>query len=214
MVEMLETSAILHRATPQSFVVLDEIGRGTATFDGLSIAWAVVEYLHDVVRCRGLFATHYHELTALCGKLPHLAAWTVRVREFEGEVVFLHEVVPGAADRSYGIYVARLAGLPGPVIARARQVLRRLERGEARSAVAELAEDLPLFASMSVAESVRREPSPVERRLAEIDPDRLSPREALELLYELKALLARGSLEEMEACGHMRDARAGAGEER
>jgi len=212
MVEMLETAAILHRATERSFVVLDEIGRGTATFDGLSIAWAVVEYLHDVVRCRGLFATHYHELTTLAGRLPHLAAWTVKVREFRGEVVFLHEVVPGAADRSYGIHVARLAGLPGPVIARARQVLRRLEQGEVRSAVVDLAEDLPLFASMSVVESARREPGPVERRLREIDPDRLSPREALELLYELKSLLAEEPVEAPPGGGHMEAEGAGAGE--
>jgi len=205
MVEMLETATILHRATPRSLVVLDEIGRGTATFDGLSIAWAVVEYLHDVVRCRALFATHYHELTALVDRLPDLAAHTVAVREWKGEVVFLHQVVPGAADRSYGIHVARLAGLPGPVVARARQVLRRLEAGAARGAVEELADQLPLFAAMTVVESARREPSAVERRLAAVDPDALSPREALELLYELRALLEADGLRPDGDAYHIRE---------
>jgi len=188
MVEMVETAAILNQATAESFVILDEIGRGTATFDGLSLAWAVVEYLHDVIACRGLFATHYHELTALAGRLPRLAARTMRVREWRGEVVFLHEVVPGRADRSYGIHVARLAGLPPPVLRRAEQVLRKLEAGEARSAVAELAEDLPLFAAALAAPQNRRR-SRVEEALERIDPDTLSPRAALDLLYELKRLL-------------------------
>ena len=147
MVEMVETAAILNQATARSLVILDEIGRGTATFDGLSIAWAVVEHLHEVNRCRGLFATHFHELTALAAKLDHLVCRTMRVKEWQGDVVFLHEVAAGAADRSYGVHVARLAGLPAPVLARAEEVLHHLEQGEARPAPARLAEDLPLFAA-------------------------------------------------------------------
>ena len=130
MVEMVETAAILNQAGPRALVILDEIGRGTATYDGLSIAWAVLEHLHDVNRCRALFATHYHELTALAAKLPGLRNATVAVREWQGEVVFLHEVQEGAADRSYGVQVARLAGLPAAVVERARVVLEALERGE------------------------------------------------------------------------------------
>ena len=138
-------------ATPRSLVILDEIGRGTATFDGLSIAWAAVEHLHDVNRCRALFATHYHELTALAAKLPDLACYTMRVKEWQGDVVFLHEVAPGAADRSYGIHVAKLAGLPPPVVARAEEVLETLESGEQGGALTRLAEDLPLFAAARAA---------------------------------------------------------------
>jgi DNA mismatch repair protein MutS len=188
MVEMVETAAILNRATKSSLVILDEIGRGTATFDGLSIAWACVETLHETTFCRAIFATHYHELTALSAALPRISNHTMSVREYRGDVVFLHEVVPGAADRSYGIQVARLAGLPVPVIARARQVLDQLEaRGQSNPASA-LA-DLPLFAHM---------PSPVERdapqpranpvldMIETVRPDDLSPREALEWIYELK----------------------------
>src|SRR6185369_5201708 len=152
MVEMVETSAILHQATARSFVILDEIGRGTATFDGLSIAWATLEHLHDVNQCRGLFATHYHELTALCDRLAALKAHTMRVKEWQGDVVFLHEVAAGTADRSYGIHVARLAGVPEVAIKRAEQVLAKLEQGEqsghAAQKLTELAEDLPLFAAM------------------------------------------------------------------
>ncbi len=189
MVEMVETAAILNLAGPRALVILDEIGRGTATYDGLSIAWATVEHLHEVNRCRGLFATHYHELTALAAKLPALACHGMRVREWEGDIVFLYEVAPGAADRSYGIHVAKLAGLPPAVIARAEAVLERLERGESSSTPVQLAEDLPLFAA------ARKEPlseAPAERpavldRLAALDPDSLSPREALELLYRLQS---------------------------
>ena len=130
MVEMVETAAILNQAGPGALVILDEIGRGTATYDGLSIAWATLEHLHETNRCRGLFATHYHELTALAGKLDNLANATMAVREWEGEAVFLHEVRPGAADRSYGVQVARLAGLPDAVVARAKDVLEALEAGE------------------------------------------------------------------------------------
>src|SRR6202008_4608192 len=130
MVEMVETAAILNQATPRSLVILDEIGRGTATFDGLAIAWAAIEHLHDINRARALFATHFHELTALSARLPRLFNATVRVKEWQGEVVFLHEVVPGAADRSYGIQVAKLAGLPAAVIERARLVLTKIEAEE------------------------------------------------------------------------------------
>src|ERR1700691_2981916 len=148
MVEMVETASILNQAGPHSFVILDEIGRGTATFDGLSIAWAALEHLHEVNRCRALFATHFHELTALAQKLPALACHTMRVKEWQGDVVFLLEVAPGAADRSYGIHVAKLAGLPPAVVARAEEVLKTLETSEQGGALARLAEDLPLFAAV------------------------------------------------------------------
>lgn len=187
MVEMVETAAILTRATPRSLVILDEIGRGTATFDGLSIAWACVEHLHDVNRCRGLFATHYHELTALAGRLGNLACHSMRVKEWQGEVRFLHQIGPGAADRSYGIHVARLAGVPTAAIQRAEQVLKALETGESGSAVARLAEDLPLFQVRSPPPPPA--PSPVEAALRQIHPDDLTPREALELVYRLTAMV-------------------------
>jgi DNA mismatch repair protein MutS len=189
MVEMVETAVILNQATERSLVILDEIGRGTATFDGLSIAWACVEHLHEVNRCRALFATHYHELTSLAAKLPALACHTMRVKEWQGEVVFLHEVAPGAADRSYGIHVAKLAGLPEAVVARAEQVLETLERGEQAGSLTRLADDLPLFAARP-SRPAREAPAAVEARLAEVNPDELSPREALDLLYELRSLLA------------------------
>ena len=188
MVEMVETAAILNQAGERSLVILDEIGRGTATFDGLSIAWAVMEQLHETCRCRALFATHYHELTLLAGKLDRLALRTMRVKEWQGSVVFLHEVAPGAADRSYGIHVARLAGLPHAAVERAEEVLRLLETGEQGSAIARLADDLPLFAAARNPEPAP-EPSEVEKALAALDPDALSPREALERLYALKRLL-------------------------
>jgi DNA mismatch repair protein MutS len=189
MVEMVETAAILNQASERSFVILDEIGRGTATFDGLSIAWACVEHLHEINRCRALFATHYHELTGLAGKLSALGNATIKVREFQGEVIFLHEVVPGVADRSYGIQVAKLAGLPEPVLERASEVLDLLERNEESKTRKELIDDLPLFAaSRPAARLSRMGPSGAEQRLKDIRPDELSPREALELLYELKRL--------------------------
>jgi DNA mismatch repair protein MutS len=188
MVEMVETAAILNQAGPQAFVILDEIGRGTATFDGLSIAWAALEHLHEVNRCRTLFATHYHELTTLAATLPALACHTMRVKEWKGEVVFLHEVGPGTADRSYGIHVAKLAGLPKSVTARAEEVLGVLEKGEQGGALARLADDLPLFnAARRRAAPIPRE-SAAEALLREIRPDELSPREALDLLYRLKGL--------------------------
>ncbi|HEY3918518.1 MAG TPA: DNA mismatch repair protein MutS [Stellaceae bacterium] len=189
MVEMVETAAILNQAGPRALVILDEIGRGTATYDGLSIAWASVEHLHDCNRCRALFATHYHELTALAAKLDHLACFTMRVKEWQGDVVFLHEVAPGAADRSYGIHVAKLAGLPAAVIARAEEVLATLEKGEQSGALARLAEDLPLFAARRPAAALEPpEPAPLDRLLAGLKPDELSPREALELIYQIKRL--------------------------
>jgi DNA mismatch repair protein MutS len=191
MVEMVETATILNQAGPRSFVILDEIGRGTATFDGLSIAWACLEHLHEVNRCRTLFATHYHELTALAAKLPALACHTMRVKEWRGDVVFLHEVAPGLADRSYGIHVARLAGLPPAVTARAEQVLALLEKGEQGGALARLADDLPLFAAARRRAEPQPRESAAEALLREIRPDELSPREALDLLYRLKALVAQ-----------------------
>jgi DNA mismatch repair protein MutS len=190
MVEMVETAAILNQAGERALVILDEIGRGTATFDGLSIAWATVEHLHDVNKCRALFATHFHELTALAGRLDRLHNATVRVKEWHGEVVFLHEVVAGAADRSYGIQVAKLAGLPASVVERAKVVLAKLEQ-EDRSAPKGF-EDLPLFAVPSKLPHDARQPveEPVFAALAALNPDDLSPREAMEALYSLKAKLA------------------------
>ncbi|MEM8841218.1 MAG: DNA mismatch repair protein MutS [Pseudomonadota bacterium] len=191
MVEMVETAAILNQAGPRALVILDEIGRGTATYDGLSIAWATLEHLHEVNRCRGLFATHYHELTALAQTLPMLCPATVAVREWEGEVIFLHEVRPGAADRSYGVQVAKLAGLPPAVIARAREVLERLETQDREGGSSALTDALPLFAAAPRREAPPpQEESGIEARVAELLPDTLSPREALDLIYELKAMLA------------------------
>ncbi len=192
MVEMVETAAILNQAGDRSLVILDEIGRGTATFDGLSIAWAAVEHLHEVNRCRALFATHFHELTALSEKLDRLSNVTMRVKEWDGDVIFLHEVGPGAADRSYGIQVARLAGLPASVVARARDVLTRLEDADRKNPASQLIDDLPLFQV-----AVRREtalksgPSKVEEALRVLDLDDMTPRAALDALYELKKQLGK-----------------------
>jgi DNA mismatch repair protein MutS len=190
MVEMVETAAILNQASPRSLVILDEIGRGTATFDGLSIAWACVEHLHEVNRSRALFATHYHELTALSQKLDALANATMRVKEWQGDVVFLHEVAPGAADRSYGIQVAKLAGLPPSVTGRAQQVLTALEKGNETRSATTLIDDLPLFSAARPGShaSATNEANAADRLLAGINPDELAPREALELLYQLKSL--------------------------
>jgi len=190
MVEMVETAAILNRADERALVILDEIGRGTATYDGLSIAWAVLEHLHDVNRCRALFATHYHELTALAHRLDGVENATVAVKEWHDDVVFLHEVRPGAADRSYGVQVARLAGLPAPVIERARSVLEALEQGEregGRTPKA-LIDDLPLFAAAPPPQPAAPPESPALDRLRALSPDDLTPREALDALYELKRL--------------------------
>src|SRR5207302_492311 len=184
MVEMVETAAILAQASPRSLVILDEIGRGTSTYDGLAIAWAVVEAMHDEVKCRTLFATHYHELTRLAGRLDALSLHHVRAREWKGDLVLLHEVADGAADRSYGIAVAKLAGLPPTVVARARSVLARLEAGrDATGGIAAGLDDLPLFAATKEPE---RTPDPLAEALDEVDPDSLTPREALEQLYRLK----------------------------
>jgi DNA mismatch repair protein MutS len=187
MVEMVETATILNQATARSLVILDEIGRGTATFDGLSIAWAAIEHLHEANRCRGLFATHFHELTVLADRLPRLANATLKVTEWNGEVVFLHEVVPGAADRSYGLQVARLAGLPPPVIGRAKTILAELERSDRERPKRALVDDLPLFAAAArPAAAPAAEVDPLREALDAIDPDELNPREALEALYRLK----------------------------
>ena len=189
MVEMVETAAILNRAGGRALVILDEIGRGTATFDGLSIAWAALEHLHEVNGCRTLFATHFHELTALASKLDRLANLTMRVKEWKGDVVFLHEVGPGTADRSYGIQVARLAGLPEVVVERARAVLDQLEEGARETGADRLVDDLPLF---SVTPTPQRQVrSEVESALGDLAPDGLTPMQALEELYRLKALLKK-----------------------
>lgn len=192
MVEMVETASILNQATERSLVILDEIGRGTATFDGLSIAWAVVEYLHEVSKCRALFATHYHELTALAGRLPEVANVTMDVREWRDEIVFLHKVRPGAADRSYGIQVAKLAGLPARVTARAAAVLALLEKDGGKASDGEaLLGDLPLFAAHHNKAPVPNAASAVEEALSAINPDDLTPKAALEALYRLKDLSSK-----------------------
>ena len=188
MVEMVETAAILNQAGERALVILDEIGRGTATFDGLSIAWAAIEHLHAQNRCRALFATHFHELTALAAKLPRLHNATMRVKEWQGDVVFLHEVMPGAADRSYGIQVAKLAGLPPAVIERAKVVLAKLE-AEDRAAPLRGFEDLPLFSVLQSAPAQDSKPDPLAEAIANLRPDEMSPRDALEALYALKATL-------------------------
>jgi DNA mismatch repair protein MutS len=189
MVEMVETAAILNQATDRSLVILDEIGRGTATFDGLSIAWAAVEHLHEANRCRGLFATHFHELTALSEKLNRLSNATMRVKEWDGDVIFLHEVGPGAADRSYGIQVAKLAGLPDAVVARARDVLNKLEDADRKNPASQLIDDLPLFQVAVRREQEKRGPSKVEEALKVLNPDDMTPREAMDALYALKKQL-------------------------
>ena len=190
MVEMVETAAILNQAGPRSLVILDEIGRGTATYDGLSIAWAAVEHLHNINQSRALFATHYHELTALKETLEAVSLRSMKVREWKGEVVFLHEVAAGAADRSYGIQVAKLAGLPAAVVARARQVLDHLETSDKGSGAERLVHDLPLFQNNAAGprEQAASTASDVEDKLDGINPDTLTPKEALDLLYELKDL--------------------------
>jgi DNA mismatch repair protein MutS len=190
MVEMVETAAILNQADATALVILDEIGRGTATYDGLSIAWATVEHLHAVNRCRAIFATHYHEMTALAGQLENVRNATVAVKEFKGEIVFLHQVRDGAADRSYGVQVAKLAGLPAPVIARAQEVLHKLETREtAAGGETGLLDDLPLFSTHA---PTPPEPAPdsLRKTLDEVNPDDLTARQALEMLYRLKDIAA------------------------
>jgi DNA mismatch repair protein MutS len=194
MVEMVETAAILNQAGERALVILDEIGRGTATFDGLSIAWATIEHLHESNRCRTLFATHFHEMTALAAKLKRIHNATMRVKEWHGDVVFLHEVVPGAADRSYGIQVAKLAGLPSTVIERAKLVLAQIEAEDRTSPARKLIDDLPLFAAARPAPATPQRDEALTalvEALAALHPDEMSPRDALEALYALKAQLAK-----------------------
>jgi DNA mismatch repair protein MutS len=183
MVEMIETAAILHQAGPKSFVIVDEIGRGTGTRDGLAIAQAVLEALHDSNRCRAIFATHFHELLALAEAMPRLSPHTMRVKEWRGEVVFMHEVVKGAAQRSFGVHVARLAGVPESVTKRAEILLKAAERN------APVTNSLPLFATALAGEP---EHDALAEAVERLDPDRMSPREALAALYDLRGkLIAR-----------------------
>jgi DNA mismatch repair protein MutS len=186
MVEMVETAAILNQATEKSLVILDEIGRGTATYDGLAIAWAAAEHLHETNKSRALFATHYHEMVALCERLNAMTCVTMKVKEWNDSIVFLHEVTPGAADRSYGIHVAKLAGLPDPVVRRAEEVLAALEEGkEGHTPLAHI-DELPLFG----ATAPKPKGNAVEEALRLVEPDALSPKEALEVLYDLKRKLS------------------------
>jgi DNA mismatch repair protein MutS len=191
MVEMIETAAILNQATERSLVILDEIGRGTATFDGLSIAWATIEHLHEKNRCRALFATHFHELTALAKRLDRITNATMRVTDHHDDVIFLHEVIAGTADRSYGIQVAKLAGLPRSVIERAGTILAELETADRQAPVEQLMDDLPLFSVVSRSETPSKSASVTENPaitlLNTIHPDELTPKEALDLLYRLKS---------------------------
>jgi DNA mismatch repair protein MutS len=184
MVEMIETASILNTATERSLLVLDEIGRGTSTFDGISIAWSVAEHIHDHIRAKTLFATHYHELTDLANKLERAKNLNVAVREWNGKVVFLYRIVDGGADHSYGIQVAKLAGLPTKVLERARIILEGLETGNQASVG--LPQQMYLFGAQSPVE-----PSPIEKELESVDIDTLSPRDALDLLYHLKHLINR-----------------------
>ncbi|HYZ60896.1 MAG TPA: DNA mismatch repair protein MutS, partial [Acetobacteraceae bacterium] len=184
MVEMTETAAILHQAGPRSLVVVDEIGRGTSTLDGLAIAWAVLEALHGQVRCRTIFATHFHELARLGAQMPRLCPHTMRVKEWRGNVVFLHEVAEGAAGRSWGVHVAQLAGVPAATVRRAAALLAALEKSGHGSPA-----ELPLFASLPDDRPAR--PDPLRDALAGLDPDRLTPREAMDALYALKSLAVR-----------------------
>ncbi|MBR6408697.1 MAG: DNA mismatch repair protein MutS [Alphaproteobacteria bacterium] len=187
MVEMVETAAILNGSTERSFVILDEIGRGTATYDGLSIAWAVVEHLHEVNKCRALFATHYHELTVLDKKLTSLSLHAMKIKEYNGNVIFMHEVIDGTADRSYGIHVAQIAGLPKLVVKRAEQVLKTLEKNQPKQTNV-FDDDLPLFAGFKKEQEKSEQPSPLDEALEKLSPDNLTPREALDKIYELKVL--------------------------
>ena len=194
MVEMVETAAILNQADERALVILDEIGRGTATYDGLSIAWATLEHLHDANRCRALFATHYHEMTQLAEKLDGVENATVAVKEWDGEVIFLHEVRRGAADRSYGVQVARLAGLPQSVVDRAKVVLEALEKGEREGGTRQkaLIDALPLFSAAPLRATPKQDAtSALAHRVESLLPDDMTPREALDAIYELKALIRK-----------------------
>jgi DNA mismatch repair protein MutS len=183
MVEMVETAAILNQAGERALVILDEIGRGTATYDGLSIAWATLEHLHEVNRCRALFATHYHELTVLAARLERLRCHTMSIREWEKEIIFLHEIAPGVADRSYGIHVAQMAGLPSSVIARAEEVLGMLENRAEENKALRGVENLPDFKSAIVKPAP---PTLRDKMLAALNPDEMTPKEALEWIYKFK----------------------------
>jgi len=189
MVEMVETAAILNQADDRALVILDEIGRGTATFDGLSIAWATLEHLHDINKCRGLFATHYHEMTRLSERLDRVSNATMAVKEWDGDIVFLHEVKNGAADRSYGVQVAKLAGMPKPVLDRATAVLEALEKGEDSSRQKAIIDELPLFAMTPAQPEKLPKTSELETKLAGINPDQMTPMDALQALYDLKQTL-------------------------
>ena len=188
MVAMVETAAILNQATEKSFVILDEIGRGTATFDGLSIAWAVVEHLVEVNKCRALFATHYHELTVLSDKLKALSLHAMKIKEYKGNVVFMHEVIDGMADRSYGVHVAKLAGVPKLVTARAEQILKSLESNAENKKITAIEDDLPLFSVFQQKQKTQEADSALTCALKALNPDNLTPREALDKIYEIKAL--------------------------
>ncbi len=187
MVEMVETATILQLAGARSLVILDEIGRGTATYDGLSIAWAVMEHLHNHTKCRTLFATHYHELTSLTESLPSLACYSMKVKEWKGDLVFLHQVAVGAADRSYGIHVAKLAGIPATVITRAASILQELQTKQAAGGKASAS--LPLFAFTAPLEAQEMPSDALKDELSAINPDSLSPKQALDLIYKLKSLV-------------------------
>ena len=191
MVEMVETAAILAQATERSFVILDEVGRGTSTYDGLALAWAVAEAIHETNRSRCLFATHYHELSRLADSCDALSLHHVRAKEWKGDLVLLHELAEGAADRSYGLAVAKLAGVPPEVVARAKSVLGKLEKGRAETGgLAAGLGDLPLFSAAM--EAQEEECDQLRETLAALDIDALSPREALEKLYELKREAGEG----------------------
>jgi len=201
MVEMIETAAILNQGSQHSFVILDEIGRGTSTFDGLSIAWATVEHLVTRLGCRCLFATHYHELTTLADQIDAVSCHRMAIKEWEDSIVFLHQVVTGASDRSYGIQVAKLAGLPGSVVERALAVLQALEETDAKGSRAEaLGLDLPLFAAMTPPPAAASRPADstpdgwaeVVEAVGDLDPDDMTPKEALDALYTLRALHRMG----------------------
>jgi DNA mismatch repair protein MutS len=192
MVEMTETAAILHQAGPRSLVVVDEIGRGTSTLDGLAIAWAVLESLHSAIRCRTIFATHFHELAELADRLPRLKPHTMRVKEWEGSVVFLHEVAEGAAGRSWGVHVAELAGVPAQVVRRATSLMAALEKQGGPLGKSASLQALPLFAVTADQEEptpARDEFAPLCEALNEVNPDNLSPKQALDVLYRLKTLV-------------------------
>ena len=190
MVEMVETAAIVHQATERSLVILDEIGRGTATFDGLSLAWSTLEYLHNINKCRGLFATHYHELTRLENSLPQMKCYTLNIREWKNDIIFLHEIIKGSANRSYGIHVAKLAGMPKDLLKRATMLLHELEQNNVAKTLDEKIVNMPLFsAPQENSLQTAAEKHPIINAVEAIDPETLTPREALDFLFKLKHTL-------------------------